>query len=93
MKGGINLKRVMIKEPVIIHPFEVYELHQLANKLNKSTNTIRNWFDEGLEYRKVGSLTYISGQQFLNFVNKDSSIYKQEQVDKVFNATGIRLVR
>lgn len=76
---------------IIVHPWEVFQIKDLAERLNCSNSTIRNFMNDGLKYKKVKSITMFTGQQVLNYINQESKSYTDEVVKKVQETTGVRL--
>ncbi len=69
---------------VLIHPWEVFDIKGLADRLQCSDSTIKKFIRDGLGHRKVKSITMFTGQQILNYFNKESCAYTEQVVKKVF---------
>lgn len=80
-------------EGKVIHPFEVFNIKDLAKRLDVSEGTIRNLMADGLKFRKMKSIIYFTGQNVLNYFNQSSQYYSSELVDKVYNTVGVELHR
>lgn len=80
-------------EGKVIHPFEVFNIRDLAERLEVSEGTIRNLMIDGLQCRKMKSITYFTGQNVLNYFNQTTDYYAPELVDKVYKTTGVQLTR
>ncbi len=76
---------------VIIHPWEVFDIKGLADRLQCSDSTVKRFISDGLGHRKVKSITMFTGQQILNYFNKESCAYTEQVVKKVFETTGVKL--
>lgn len=84
-------KREFADKNILIHPWEVFNIKTLADRLQMSEFTIRNFMNEGLQYKKINSVTMFTGQQVLNFLNDETCRYSEDVVNKVLETTGIRL--
>lgn len=77
----------------IIHPYEVFDIKTLAERLSVSDGTVRNLMKKGLKHKKVKSITVFTGQNILNYFNEETQIYTDKVIDKVYNATGVNIRR
>ena len=77
----------------IIHPYEVFNIKSLAERLEICENSVRALIKKGLVYSKTGTLTYITGQSVLNYFNKQQSTYQPDQIKKVYEQSGVMLRR
>jgi DNA-binding MurR/RpiR family transcriptional regulator len=84
-------KRSFEDKDILIHPWEVFTISTLAERLKMSESTIRNFMDEGLEYKSVKSFKMFTGQQVLNFLNDEFVQYSEKVVNKVLETTGVKL--
>ena len=81
----------MIFISAIIHPYEIFNIKQLAERLNISEGTVRNLMKNGLKYKKMNSIILFTGQNILNYLNEENELYTKELVEKVFDVTGVKI--
>jgi hypothetical protein len=84
-------KREFDDKNILIHPWEVFTIGTLAERLKMSESTIRNFMDEGLEFKAIKSYKMFTGQQVLNFLNEETVQYSEKVVNKVLEVTGVKL--
>lgn len=84
-------KKLSKGHSAIIHPWEVFDVSGLAERLKCSEATIRKFISDGLKHRKMKSITIFTGQQVLNYFNQESCTYSEKVVNKVLETTGVRL--
>lgn len=78
---------------MVVHPWDILNKKELAEKLNVSIGTVGNLMKKGLKYKKVSQKVYFTGQNILNYFNEEAQIYTDKVIDKVYNATGVNIKR